>query len=641
MELPAPGADLLSCLSAAQASGTLTEERPARPQTVTKRDRSRKGYLLGVPRSVLRDLALNCLPGLFAGFQIAGLLFFLNPELPFGWFVLLRTGLTVGLGCALASTALLTLFTRGIGSRAPRLLPWAITAVLCLSAVSAWYHASHLGFFLPPGVNVRLLKAAVGLSIFFLAGFYTCLLHSSRLRPYGRRSMLLFLLLPLASIYLLGERREAYRARTPAAPLSSAVEFEPRLNLLVVGLSGATLDAILPLAEQGQLPFFAHLMEQGAYARLTSFPPASPAALWTSVATGNYPYRHGIWGDTAFQLPWLFGERTLRALPGGPQRRDPSLPGVRDTATHRGLRRQRALWEILDRIGLPAGVVGWPATYPVERQSTFAFSQRYFHGDFSAAAALPPELAERGVLFQVGSDELDPELVAEFGDEIPLDVLRALASDIWRESLTLLLLDQRQETRAAFLLLPGLEQVSRQTFAGYAAVQLEGRQDEESVHSAHVLTAYYKHLDGFLREAWERPPAGKFFAVVSPYGVAAPSGWRRVARDVLGKPQEGTVHPVSDGVLFMLGEGVRKNTFLDEAGILDVLPTLLYGVGGPVSRELDGQVLVSGFDNAYLAQNPLTFVPSYETLARQGPSPEADDASLENSETPSVATEEE
>ena len=44
------------------------------------------------------------------------------------------------------------------------------------------------------------------------------------------------------------------------------------------------------------------------------------------------------------------------------------------------------------------------------------------------------------------------------------------------------------------------------------------------------------------------------------------------------------------------------------------MPTLLYATKLPIGRDLDGQVLADAFDPAYLAQTPLTFVPSYETL---------------------------
>jgi hypothetical protein len=43
---------------------------------------------------------------------------------------------------------------------------------------------------------------------------------------------------------------------------------------------------------------------------------------------------------------------------------------------------------------------------------------------------------------------------------------------------------------------------------------------------------------------------------------------------------------------------------------------VLYGLGFPIARDLDGGVLTTAFESPFLARQPLTFVPSYETLAR-------------------------
>ena len=61
---------------------------------------------------------------------------------------------------------------------------------------------------------------------------------------------------------------------------------------------------------------------------------------------------------------------------------------------------------------------------------------------------------------------------------------------------------------------------------------------------------------------------------------------------------------------------MRPGSRLPEARIEDVVPTLLYAAGLPVARDLDGRVLVGAFDAAFLAANPIEFLPSYEVLPR-------------------------
>lgn len=561
--------------------------------------------------------AAGLLPGALAGSHLAGLIFFLNPSIPFAPAPILRGVGVYGLAGGLVSLALLAPWTWGRPARARRLVPWTLTAVFALTAVLYWTHAAHFAFFLPPGINIRLIKAAALVSLAALIGFYTALLHTAHRRAYGPRSRIGFALLALATLYVMVERREAFRARPGPAPRPSAVEAAQRPRLLVVGLGGATLDAILPLAGQGRLPFFQRLVSGGAYGRLTSLDPLRPRALWTTLATGKLPYKHGVVSDEVYPAPFLAPSARLDLLPAGigfgrwgtgwavPRQSD-----ARD-------RRVLALWQALPRLGLAGGLVGWPASAPVTAEPRFAVADRFFAtgGGAGEEAARPAEVAERARLFRVEPDEIDPVLVARFSGDAGPEVLAALAGDAWRGSLALFLLDQNRELDTTFLELDGLEAVSRRTFGGYAAAQFEGAQGEDNQRAARVLGAYYAYLDGVLEALWSHTPSPKLLVVVSPYGTASPAGWARLWRGLTQRPEvEGTFEGAPDGVLMLYGEGVRAGSLLTGAQLVDLVPTLAYGLGVPVARDLDGRVLTAAFDRGYLARHPLTFLPSYETL---------------------------
>jgi len=63
----------------------------------------------------------------------------------------------------------------------------------------------------------------------------------------------------------------------------------------MIGIDGATWEIITPWAEEGNLPTFKLMMENGAWGKLKStIPPISPAA-WTSIYTGLKPTKHSIW----------------------------------------------------------------------------------------------------------------------------------------------------------------------------------------------------------------------------------------------------------------------------------------------------------------------------------------------------------
>lgn len=63
---------------------------------------------------------------------------------------------------------------------------------------------------------------------------------------------------------------------------------------MVVGLDGCTFDIITPLVEQGMLPNFAELIQNGTSGRLATTIPPTSAPAWTTFQTGVNPGKHGV-----------------------------------------------------------------------------------------------------------------------------------------------------------------------------------------------------------------------------------------------------------------------------------------------------------------------------------------------------------
>ncbi len=575
------------------------------------------------PRRLTRHLLAGFLLGALAGTQVAGLIFFLNPHLPFdplpvlsgvAFYSLLLGGVGLLLALPLAGWRDL---------RVGRWLPIGLTAVLALAGLSAWIHASYFAFYLPPGINRRLLKAAIWLSLASVICFYTVLLHRVRDRPYGRRSRALFGLLALASIYVVMERREAFRPPQAPALRPAIVQASQRPRLLVVGIESATLDAILPLEEQGHLPFFSTILREGSHARLSSLRPTRQPALWTTLATGKYPYRHGVVGRHTFEVPFLSRaaadgdgyDRSLKLLPLGIGFDAWGAWGT-GRRTDSGALRVRPLWEILSRLDVPTAVVGWPVTSPPSETVRVALGDRFFEGEGDADLAHPSEVAERARLFRTDFDEIDASITSSFGSDPPAEVLSALGQDLWRRDLSLFLLGQEPRVESLFVVFPGLAEISRRYFGGYSAVQFEGLQDPDSEQAAQLVSAYYMQLDDFLARLWDLGDDPRLLVVVSAHGADGPQGWREARRVLLRESAvEGYMDQGPDGILMFLGEGIQTETRLRPADLVDLAPTLLYGLGFPIARDLDGAVLTSAFETGFLARRPLTFLPSYEALA--------------------------
>ena len=141
-------------------------------------------------------------------------------------------------------------------------------------------------------------------------------------------------------------------------------------RVVVFGIDGADWQVIDPLVTSGRVPAFKRLREKGATGTLRSMLPSASPSLWTTIATGVGPDRHGIHGfvvdesgAAADDAP--HGDATRAAVTG-------RRPGVRPVTS--AMRRAPAFWNILPRYGRKVGVVGWLVTWPAEPTNGYIVS---------------------------------------------------------------------------------------------------------------------------------------------------------------------------------------------------------------------------------------------------------------------------
>jgi predicted AlkP superfamily phosphohydrolase/phosphomutase len=66
-------------------------------------------------------------------------------------------------------------------------------------------------------------------------------------------------------------------------------------------------------------------------------------------------------------------------------------------------------------------------------------------------------------------------------------------------------------------------------------------------------------------------------------------------------------HHRLDGILILCGAGAKAGATLENAQIVDLLPTILHGMGVPVPQDLDGRVLSEAFDASSPMAQPVVY----------------------------------
>ena len=154
------------------------------------------------------------------------------------------------------------------------------------------------------------------------------------------------------------------RVITAPTPAREYLEVEPRplgtpgRQMLVIGFEGLDTKVLLVDAASASYPHLARLREEGARALLSPHRPFLRWALWTSVATGTYPGRHGVKDHRGWDLPLVFSE-TLRLLPWTPEGSRMILPWGLSKQVPPPPATVAPLWSRLNASGVTTRVFGW------------------------------------------------------------------------------------------------------------------------------------------------------------------------------------------------------------------------------------------------------------------------------------------
>ena len=176
-------------------------------------------------------------------------------------------------------------------------------------------------------------------------------------------------------------------------------------RVVVLGFDGMDPAAVRTLVEEGQLPHFARLVEEGAFGDLATLQPMFSPRIWTTVATGYEPERHGI---TDFVV---LDRATGREVP---------VPSV--------ARRVPALWNRASDAGRRVAVVAWWATWPAERVDGVIVSDRFgyhfLHEEAggardTAGLAWPPSRVREFLEFRPDPRRVDPASLAPYVEVDP------------------------------------------------------------------------------------------------------------------------------------------------------------------------------------------------------------------------------
>jgi hypothetical protein len=407
-------------------------------------------------------------------------------------------------------------------------------------------------------------------------------------------------------------------------------------KVLVIIDDGVTWDIIDPLIAQAKLPAYRRLVKEGTRAHLKTLSPTVSPPVWTTLATGHTPERHGVGGFINYAYPGM--KNGIAKFPCPTRMMLPEIwikLHAKGFGSSRPLgpshRRVRATWNIASEADLSVGVVGWRYTWPVEQVTGFMVSDR-LHYDEPSNHVHPPELAS--YISDITGTLPEPELSrfiacpkeslmadARSGERIRL-LEWFLKSDLRYQAVA----ESLFQTLDPSLMTLGLTSVDALEHLFYYEHALK-RQPTEYQINGYLSRFTSERLVGWLGDVIENTYV--FHDSLMGFWMDwMDDDYALIIASDHGHRADGNAHHYPEpGILILWGRPFRQGVTLSDASVYDIAPTVLYLLGLPVAEDMPGRVLEEAFSDTWLARHPISRIKTYETsrLESGEAPPEVDD----------------
>jgi len=577
----------------------------------------------------LRMLTNSLLAGALGAAYLTILVLQLNPHVPlmsnttWRWFATLA--LSYGLHLAVIFYLVMVLrefFALRVlspGWASVRVLAWMGAASAAVASTLMWLNVRGFYVSLTEDAIRRMTAGALATTASAAVLLVIAIAHYSFGRRGSRVGASLFVLAAFASLALpLAARGQGVDLAPPIPmtaapqPLHTGPSGQPRVTMIL--LDGASLEYVLPRVAEGRLPTFARLNEKGAVMDLATVRPTQPDPVWAAVATGMYPAKNGVRSAASYFA--RSDDRMVDLLPDHCLSHAlVHLGFIRDEPNASNTWRARPIWSIASNAGVRVGIVRWPLTYPAEEVNGFIVSDRFHQlvgsiAEFDRAATPHDALPWLEASFTQPSTRLDPQ-PGQIGTVTTGTPEESVLRRDRGYSTVMRNLADEMSPRLTALRYEGLDAVGHYYLRYTQPRAFRDVPEEERRRLSQAIDRYYAYIDAELGSSLDAMSPGDLVVVVSGFGMQPLNPMKQAIGRMLGNPDfTGTHERAPDGFLIAYGSAVEPGR-RPRGSIVDVAPTVLYFLGLPVARDMDGFARADLFTRAFTADRPIVFIPSY------------------------------
>ncbi|MFC1474682.1 alkaline phosphatase family protein, partial [bacterium] len=485
----------------------------------------------------------------------------------------------------------------------------------------------------------------------FVAGiivFLAALFVFGRIRPRISAAAYTLLIIILPIIFFIGGRIWYFSAEKSLAKIAKTQKVNIRdtgLKVIFIGMDAGNYEIMKPLFEEGRLPNFKHMKDNGASGLMIPNHPSVSPMLWATILTGKSPAEHSI---KDFVYLTVKGFPRLEKFPRnvGVCKILVKLDMVKYFPVSAHLRDEKMIWKILSEQGRTVGAIGWWPSWPAEKVSGYLVSDiTYYLGkkgqvktddgmthppgllkDFKRLRIEPGNLsAELPDFMNVYSPDEAAEL-AELAENEPVrfeHFLTVLAKDLSYFRMFEYMYDTHP-TDFASLYLKTMDDVGH-LFYRYYDPDWEGwwkKPHPDTKPLGDLVNQVYVLHDQWVGEVLKKVDSDTVIILGSDHGMQPST---RDAPYISGGHSE-------KGIIMMAGGPVKKGFRMPDVSHYEIAPTILYLLGMPVPEDMKGKIMTDALDPEFVERFPPEFVKTYKSHIRDKIEYRKRDTRIENKE---------
>ncbi|MGZ4779757.1 MAG: alkaline phosphatase family protein [Thermoanaerobaculia bacterium] len=346
-------------------------------------------------------------------------------------------------------------------------------------------------------------------------------------------------------------------------------------RVVIFAIDGADWELLSELSDDGRIPNLKALSHGGTTGSMQTIQPTVSPLVWTTMATGVSPDRHGV-------IDFI------------DHRRNAPVDALS--------RHAPALWDIAEAFGRHSAVVNWWTAWPPTSQDTVFFDEPT---ELVTDAVWPAQLADKARNAEVPVQTVQYEQVrrflnitsSEFDKAVgsndpadPVNIFRNVLAKTWSDHRVAINFYKEQQPLLFMISYDGTDAVNH-LFSPFHPPYREGVSQDGYRRYWPAVANYYAEIDRLIGEWMNVLPADTTVMVVSANGF-------RWGKSRPKEPPNGGA-ALSDhrnpGVFIAYGNHVAPSRAAHPISIYDVTPTVLAILGLPKSGEMPGSVATWAF----------------------------------------------